>query len=124
MRCPVCGERINGDAATCTHHYWREPNWAEGNRIRCNCLHRGENPERLPGASLFPRLILALGEAGLPQVIVDDTYDGTVLLIGTVDSAEKKALAEKIAQSVYPAREIDSRLESAEDEKTEQRRPG
>lgn len=46
--CAACGLQLNGDSALCAHHHSLDAdNWAIGNRVMCDFLHRGKEPARL-----------------------------------------------------------------------------
>ncbi|MBI3627570.1 MAG: hypothetical protein HY220_02380 [Candidatus Sungbacteria bacterium] len=57
-RCSYCGAEITatrseegeeGEEALCPyHHSGLGANWAEGNRLMCDFIHRGRIPARLP----------------------------------------------------------------------------
>ena len=36
-----------GDSMLCAHHHLVSDEWAAGNRVMCNFIHRGVVPERL-----------------------------------------------------------------------------
>jgi hypothetical protein len=47
--CAACGSELSDETFLCRHHYiGAEDHWAEANRILCDLLHRGKEPERLP----------------------------------------------------------------------------
>jgi hypothetical protein len=50
--CAQCGSETGTDRALCSFHHdssvWDD--WAKANRIMCNLLHRGVEPERLTPA--------------------------------------------------------------------------
>lgn len=45
--CASCGLEILADSGLCRHHISSGDNWAEGNRIMCDFLHRKKLPSRL-----------------------------------------------------------------------------
>lgn len=46
--CAACGLQLRGDSALCAHHHSLDAdNWAVGNRVMCDLLHRGKEPLRL-----------------------------------------------------------------------------
>ena len=47
--CAQCGLQLPGDSTLCPHHHCAYGvNWAKGNILMCNFLHRGIVPPRLP----------------------------------------------------------------------------
>lgn len=49
--CTSCGLTLPGDDGLCSHHHQvYGDDWAVGNRIFCNWIHRGVVPERLSPA--------------------------------------------------------------------------
>lgn len=47
--CALCASRVTGESALCAYHpQVHGDDWAIGNRIMCDFLHRGKIPRRLP----------------------------------------------------------------------------
>jgi len=69
--CSLCGWQMEGDGAICPYHYTREDrDWAIGNRIMCDFLHRGillPEPPRLAAADERSELPIAYLDADDPR---------------------------------------------------------
>ena len=44
-RCASCGTSNPGIDFICSHHITAEANWAHANRVFCDLIHRGIEPE-------------------------------------------------------------------------------
>ena len=59
--CASCGLELSDASSLCRyHHTGGEDRWAEGNRIVCDLLHRGKEPNRLPREEREDRLTTTL----------------------------------------------------------------
>jgi hypothetical protein len=57
--CAMCGTPLSTDAGLCPyHHSMSGGDWAIGNRIMCDLLHRGVVPRRLTAAERLDDLVL------------------------------------------------------------------
>lgn len=47
--CASCGLQLSGDTGLCPHHHCvYGDDWAKGNKIMCDFIHRKKVPPRLP----------------------------------------------------------------------------